>query len=132
MKKRIAFALLICLPGSVLPLESHAVATGQPDPRKQEPAIVYQIMSQGKVMKMATQMPLMHRASISPSGRYLYGERIGYGKNDRTTPFLYNMQTKKLTTLSGFAKWSPAQDLLYIKENGALVRVNPSDGKKKC
>ncbi|WP_253901954.1 hypothetical protein [Brevibacillus sp. HB1.3] len=75
-------------------------------------------------------MPLIHRASISPSGRFVYGERIGYGKEDPTMPFLYDIQTKKLMQLSGIAKWSNKQDVLYIRENDGIVKLTTIDGKK--
>lgn len=118
----LAFAFLGSQPIVVQAAESVQAA--------QEPSVIYQIAADGKSWKVVAQMPYMHRGAISPSGRYVYAERIGYGKNDPTVPYVYNLQTKKLTQLSGFAKWSPNQDILYILEKGGIVRVNPADGKK--
>ncbi|MED4754185.1 hypothetical protein [Brevibacillus choshinensis] len=129
MKRLLLVSILtLGLLGSVIP--SGAQAYGQPEQPTHEPSIIYQITADGKTKKVAAQMPYMHRGAISPSGRYVYTERIGYGKDDPTVPYLYNIQTKKLTQLSGFAKWSPKQDTLYIQERGGIIRVNPADGTK--
>ncbi|WNC16867.1 hypothetical protein [Brevibacillus brevis] len=73
-----------------------------------EPSLIYQIAADGKTEKVIAQLPYMHRGAISPSGRYVYAERVSYGKNDPTVPYLYDIQTKKLTQLGGYAKWSAA------------------------
>ncbi|MDF2683445.1 MAG: hypothetical protein K0R47_4635 [Brevibacillus sp.] len=114
-------------------LGSHfsAVLAAQSAQVSHQPSVIYQIATDGKTKKVVAQMPYMHRGAISPSGRYVYTERIGYGKNDPTVPYVYHTQTKKLTQLSGFAKWSPNQDILYILEKGGIIRVNPADGTKK-
>ncbi|QRG69560.1 hypothetical protein [Brevibacillus choshinensis] len=107
--------------------DSSAAQSGQVS---EQPSVIYQISADGTAKKAVAQMPYMHRGAISPSGRYVYTERIGYGKNDPTVPYVYNLQTKKLTQLSGFAKWSSSQDILYVLEKGGVVRINPADGKK--
>lgn len=105
-------------------------AAAQSAPIAHEPSLIYQIAADGKTKKVIAQLPYMHRGAISPSGRYVYAERVGYGKNNPTVPYLYDIQTKKLTQLGGYAKWSPKQDMLYVAEKGGIVRVNPADGKK--
>lgn len=125
------FQAAILVTGVISLILSQGVqAAEQPAQRNQEPSIIYQIAADGKFKKVVAQMPYMHRGTISPSGRYVYAERIGYGKNDPTMPYLYDIQNKKLSQLSGFAKWSPKQDMLYIQENGGILRLNPADGKK--
>ncbi|MFD2369720.1 hypothetical protein ACFSO0_07060 [Brevibacillus sp. GCM10020057] len=128
--KRAVFAcfLTLGLLGSVLP--AGAAAADQTVQQTHEPSVIYQIAADGTSKKVVAQLPYMHRGAISPSGRYLYAERIGYGKTDPTVPYLYNLQTKKLTQLSGFAKWSPKRDMLYILEKGGIILVNPADGTK--
>lgn len=96
----------------------------------QEQTIIYQVSVDGKTSKVIAQLPSMHRGSISPSGRFVYTEKLGYGKNDPTIPYLYDIKTKRLTKLSGYAKWSPKNDMLYIKENNGLVRFDPLTSKK--
>lgn len=130
--KRFLLAAVVSLSlcGSMVPQPSQAQSAGQTSPIAQETTVIYQISADGKTKKVVGQLPMMHRASISPSGRYVYAEKIGYGPNDPTLPYLYDLQTKKLTQLSGFAKWSPKQDMLYICERGGIVRFNPADGKK--
>lgn len=126
--KRIRITLLVSL---CLLIQNPQMATAaQPDPRKPEATVIYQVSTDGKTKKAIAQMPMMHRANISPSGRYVYTERIGYGKNDPTVPYLYDVQTKKLTQLNGFGKWSPKQDMLYVKEKGGIVRLSPLSLKK--
>ncbi|MED1792376.1 TolB family protein [Brevibacillus nitrificans] len=129
MKRLIpASVLVIALLSSFFPRELQA--NGQPVQANQEPSIIYQVAADGKSKKIIAQMPYMHRGAVSPSGTYVYAERIGYGKDDLTVPYLYSIPTKKLTQLSGFAKWSPKQDMLYILEGGGIIRVNPRDGTK--
>ncbi|MDR7318783.1 hypothetical protein [Brevibacillus nitrificans] len=129
MKRLIPVSVLVfALLSSFLPRELQA--NGQPVQANQEPSIIYQVAADGKSKKIIAQMPYMHRGAISPSGTYVYAERIGYGKDDPTVPYLYSIPTKKLTQLSGFAKWSPKQDMLYLLERGGIIRVNPRDGTK--
>ncbi|NRR01711.1 hypothetical protein HP570_05705 [Brevibacillus sp. RS1.1] len=131
MKKHLLLScLLISLLGILVPGQINASAPAKADPRKPEPVVIYQVPVDGKVTKTVTNMTLIHRASMSPSGRFVYGERIGYGKADRTIPYLYDMQTKKMTQLSGYGKWSPKQDTLYVRENGGIVKLSLPDGKK--
>ncbi|MGF9909933.1 hypothetical protein [Brevibacillus porteri] len=131
MKKRLLLScLLISLLGILVPGQINASAPAKADPRKPEPVVIYKVTVDGKVTKTVTNMPLIHRASMSPSGRFVYGERIGYGKADRTIPYLYDMQTKKLTQLSGYGKWSPKQDALYVRENGGIVKLSLPNGTK--
>ncbi|CAM5793729.1 MULTISPECIES: hypothetical protein [Brevibacillus] len=109
-----------------------AASAVQPSPKPQEPPTeIYKISGDGRAIKAVGQMPAMHRAAISPSGRYVYGEKIGFSKQDATVPYLYNLQTKKLVKLPGFAKWSPRKDLLYMLENEQLVLFEPATGQKK-
>ncbi|AUM65764.1 hypothetical protein C0R09_15280 [Brevibacillus laterosporus] len=107
------------------PQSSQAVALPQ-----QEQTIIYQVSVDGKTSKVIAQLPSMHRGSISPSGRFIYTEKLGYGKNDPTIPYMYDIKTKRLSKLSGYAKWSPKNDMLYIKENNGLVRFDPLTSKK--
>ncbi|MFS0554607.1 TolB family protein [Brevibacillus sp. 179-C9.3 HS] len=131
MKKRFLLScLLITMLGILIPGQINATAPAKADARKPEPVVIYKVGVDGKTTKTVTNMPLMHRATMSPSGRFIYGERIGYGKADPTIPYLYDMQTKKLTQLSGFAKWSPKQDALYIREKGGIAKLSLPDGKK--
>ncbi|MGG1658750.1 hypothetical protein [Brevibacillus sp. NRS-1366] len=136
MKRRLLTSfLLVTLLTSLFPVQIGTAAPApfapaKPDPRQPDSVVIYQATPDGKLKKIETNMPLIHRANISPTGRFVYGERIGYAKADPTIPFLYDMQTKKLTQLSGFAKWSPKQDVLYIRENGGIVRLTLADGKK--
>ncbi|MBY0088356.1 hypothetical protein [Brevibacillus brevis] len=131
MKKHLLLScLLISLLGILVPGQINASAPAKADLRKPEPVVIYKVTVDGKVTKTVTNMPLIHRANMSPSGRFVYGERIGYGKADRTIPYLYDMQTKKMTQLSGYGKWSPKQDVLYVRENGGIVKLSLPDGKK--
>lgn len=131
MKKQFLLScLLATLLSSFFPGQTGAAIPTSQDPRKPDMVTIYHATPDGKTKKIQTNMPLIHRASISPSGRFVYGERIGYGKEDPTIPFLYDIQTKKLMQLSGIAKWSNKQDVLYIRENGGIVRLTTTDGKK--
>ncbi|MGG4444222.1 hypothetical protein [Brevibacillus fortis] len=131
MKKRFLLScLLITMIGILVPGQINAATPAKADPRQPEPVIIYQVGVEGKITKTVTNMPLMHHASMSPSGRFVYGERIGYGKEDRNIPYLYDMQTKKMTQLSGYGKWSSKQDLLYIQENNGIAKLSLPDGKK--
>ncbi|MFF0827148.1 hypothetical protein ACFYU8_09730 [Brevibacillus sp. NPDC003359] len=131
MKKQFLLScLLATLLSSFFPGQTGAANPTSQDPRKPDMVTIYHATPDGKTKKIQTNMPLIHRASISPSGRFVYGERIGYGKEDPTIPFLYDIQTKKLMQLSGIAKWSNKQDVLYIRENDGIVRLTTTDGKK--
>ncbi|MED1783039.1 hypothetical protein P4V43_14540 [Brevibacillus fortis] len=131
MKKQFLLScLLVTLLSSFFPGQTGAAIPASQDPRKPDMVTIYHATPDGKTKKIQTNMPLIHRASISPSGRFVYGERIGYGKEDPTIPFLYDIQTKKLMQLSGIAKWSNKQDVLYIRENDGIVRLTTTDGKK--
>ncbi|MED1802130.1 hypothetical protein [Brevibacillus porteri] len=131
MKKQFLLScLLATLLSSFFPGQTGAAIPTSQDPRKPDMVTIYHATPDGKTKKIQTNMPLIHRASISPSGRFVYGERIGYGKEDPTIPFLYDIQTKKLMQLSGIAKWSNKQDVLYIRENDGIVRLTTTDGKK--
>ncbi|MED1786472.1 hypothetical protein [Brevibacillus laterosporus] len=116
------FFLMVC---TLLPQSSQAIA-----PPQQEPTVIYQMSVDGKTSKVIAQLPSMHRGSISPSGRFVYTEKFGYGKNDPTIPYLYDIKTKRLTKLSGYAKWSQKNDVLYTTENNGLVRFDPLTSKK--
>ncbi|MGG4445953.1 hypothetical protein ABEX29_18885 [Brevibacillus porteri] len=131
MKKQFLLScLLATLLSSFFPGQTGAAIPTSQDPRKPDMVTIYHATPDGKTKKIPTNMPLIHRASISPSGRFVYGERIGYGKEDPTIPFLYDIQTKKLMQLSGIAKWSIKQDVLYIRENDGIVKLTTTDGKK--
>lgn len=131
MKKRFMLScLLVTLLAILIPGQINAAAPAKADPRQPEPVIIYKVGVDGKVNKTVTDMPLMHRASMSPSGRFVYAERIGYWKEDRNIPYLYDMQTKKMTQLSGYGKWSMKQDTLYLRENHGIVKLSLPNGKK--
>lgn len=123
------FILLIIVLVSV-PISASSGAPAKLDPRKPDPVVLYQATTDGKIKRIETKMPLIHRARISPTGRFVYGERIGYAKADPTIPFLYDLQKHTLTQLSGFAKWSPKQDVLYIRENGGIAKLTLANSQK--
>ncbi|WP_409177792.1 hypothetical protein [Brevibacillus fortis] len=125
-----SFLLIIVLASVPISASSGAPTPAKLDPRKPDPVVLYQATTDGKIKRIETKMPLIHRANISPTGRFVYGERIGYAKADPTIPFLYDLQKHTLTQLSGFAKWSPKQDVLYIRENGGIAKLTLADGQK--
>lgn len=131
MRKKGIVTLLLTIGLLVSPISQGISTANTPASPKEEKSIIYQFSQDGKSKKIVAELPPMHRASISPSGRFIYAEQIGYEKNDPTIPYLYDIPTKKMVKLSGFAKWSFKTDDLFILENQNLIRYNPLTGEKK-
>ncbi|MGO0061741.1 hypothetical protein ACTID9_17240 [Brevibacillus fluminis] len=94
------------------------------------PTKIYQIVLDGKKQALVAQFPAMHRASMSPSGRFVYAEKQGFRKDEQTVPYLFDTKTKQLSQLSGFAKWVTGKDELLIMDKGSLYRFNPLTKQK--
>ncbi|MET3288474.1 UNVERIFIED_CONTAM: hypothetical protein ABID98_001044 [Brevibacillus sp. OAP136] len=94
------------------------------------PTKIYQIGIDGKKQALVAQFQAMHRASMSPSGRFLYAEKQGFKKDEQTAPYLFDTKTKQLSQLSGFAKWATGKDELLIMDKGSLYRFNPLTKQK--
>ena len=131
MKKQLFSLTCVCLAltslfGSVTPANSQA-AGGQ----TAESTIIYRYAVPGMKKERIATLPLMHRASLSPSTAFLYTEKIGKTAAEPTTYYLFERKTKKLTPLTGYASWYPKSDKLLMYEKGSLYSYDPVSQKKK-
>ncbi|WP_134682689.1 hypothetical protein [Brevibacillus migulae] len=131
MKKRLfslaclSFAIISLL-GSLSPAKSEASVSSLT-----ETTVIDRYSVPNLKKERIASLPLMHRASLSPSTAYLYTEKIGRTATDPTTYYLYERKTKKLAPLSGYAAWYPKSDKLLINEKGNLVSFDPVGQQKK-
>ncbi|MGG1534008.1 hypothetical protein [Brevibacillus agri] len=95
-----------------------------------QPSKIYRISLDGKKQTLIAQLPAVHRASISPSGRFVYAEKQGFKAGEPTIPYLYDSKTKQLRQLSGFAKWAQSKDELLLMDQASLYRYNPLTNQK--
>ncbi|WP_025844954.1 hypothetical protein [Brevibacillus agri] len=95
-----------------------------------QPSKIYRISLDGKKQTLIAQLPAVHRASISPSGRFVYAEKQGFKAGEPTIPYLYDSKTKQLRQLSGFAKWAQNKDELLLMDQASLYRYNPLTNQK--
>ncbi|HZG15846.1 MAG TPA: hypothetical protein VE710_12580 [Candidatus Bathyarchaeia archaeon] len=131
MKKRLFSLTCVCLAitslfGSFAPANSEA-SGGQ----TAESTIVYRYAVPGMKKERIATLPLMHRASLSPSTAFLYTEKIGKTATEATTFYLYERKTKKLAPLNGYASWYPKSDKLLVNEKGSLFSYDPVSQQKK-
>lgn len=111
------------LPSLVLPAANAAtVATAANTAAP--PTKIYRIDLDGKKQTLVAQLPAVHRASMSPNGRFVYAEKQGFKKDEPTIPYLYDTKTKQLSQLSGFAKWVSGKDELLMMDQASLYRYN--------
>ncbi|RNB90415.1 hypothetical protein EDM56_07835 [Brevibacillus fluminis] len=94
------------------------------------PSKIYQIGLDGKKQTLVAQLPAVHRVSMSPSGRFVYAEKQGFKKDEPTIPYLYDIRTKQLSQLSGFAKWVSGKEELLMMDQTSLYRYNPITKQK--
>lgn len=95
-----------------------------------QPSKIYRISLDGKKQTLIAQLPAVHRASMSPSGRFVYAEKQGFKAGEPTIPYLYDSKTKQLRQLSGFAKWAQSKDELLLMDQASLYRYNPLTNQK--
>ncbi|MGZ0052804.1 hypothetical protein [Brevibacillus gelatini] len=95
-----------------------------------QPSKIYRISLDGKKQTLIAQLPAVHRASMSPSGRFVYAEKQGFKKGEPTIPYLYDSKTRQLRQLSGVAKWAQKKDELLLMEQASLYRYNPLTNQK--
>ncbi|MBY0054707.1 hypothetical protein P4U99_23735 [Brevibacillus agri] len=95
-----------------------------------QPSKIYRISLDGKKQTLIAQLPAVHRASMSPSGRFVYAEKQGFKAGEPTIPYLYDSKTKQLRQLSGFAKWAQNKDELLLMDQASLYRYNPLTNQK--
>ncbi|MGN7468522.1 hypothetical protein [Brevibacillus sp. SAFN-007a] len=125
-------AASICFPffSPGVPGASAASAVSPAANATAQPSNIYRISLDGKKQTLVAQLPAVHRASMSPSGRFVYAEKQGFKKTEPTIPYLYDTKTKQLSQLGGFAKWTNSQDDLFILEGASLYRYNPLTKQK--
>lgn len=125
------FLAVSLFPSLALPTASAATASATATPTD-PPSKIYRIGLDGKKQTLVAQLPAVHRASMSPSGRFVYAEKQGFTNNAPTIPYLYDTKTKQFSQLNGFAKWASGKDELLMVEQASLYRYNPLTKQKRC
>ncbi|WP_242774511.1 TolB family protein [Brevibacillus parabrevis] len=123
------FLAVSLFPSLALPTASAATASATATPTD-PPSKIYRIGLDGKKQTLVAQLPAVHRASMSPSGRFVYAEKQGFTNNAPTIPYLYDTKTKQFSQLNGFAKWASGKDELLMVEQASLYRYNPLTKQK--
>ncbi|GED28388.1 hypothetical protein BAG01nite_44900 [Brevibacillus agri] len=125
----VLLAASVCSP-LASPGTSAASTTSTTTNAAAQPSKIYRISLDGKKQTLIAQLPAVHRASMSPSGRFVYAEKQGFKAGEPTIPYLYDSKTKQLRQLSGFAKWAQSKDELLLMDQASLYRYNPLTNQK--